>query len=187
VKSLVALVRANPGKYTYGSSGIGSILHLCGEQFKAGTGGLNITHVPYRGSAPMMGDLIAGQIAMAFDATPTALPQAQSGAIRALGAGMAARMRAMPNLPTLQEQGIKGFECYTWNAILAPANTPSPIVAQLNEAMNRALADPAVFKRLQEVGIDPTPDSRPEGGCRIHQVGLAKWTPIIKASGAEVN
>ena len=187
VKSLVTVVKANPGKYTYGSSGLGSILHLCGEQFKASAGGLNIVHVPYRGSAPMMGDLIAGQISMAFDATPTALPQAQSGAIRAIGAGMAARMRSLPDLPTLQEQGLKGFECYTWNAILAPANTPPPIVAQLNEAMNKALADPAVFARLQEAGIDPTPGSTPQQLAEFIKAELAKWAPIIKASGAEVN
>ena len=99
VKSLVALVKDNPGKYTYGSSGLGSILHLCGEQFKALAGGINIVHVPYRGSAPMMSDLVGGQISMAFDATPTAMPQAKSGAIRAIGAGMATRMRAMPELP----------------------------------------------------------------------------------------
>ena len=187
VKSLIALVKANPGKYTYGSSGLGSILHLCGEQFKASAGGLNIVHVPYRGSAPMMGDLIAGQISMAFDATPTALPQAQSGAIRAIGAGMAERMRVLPNLPTLQEQGLKGFECYTWNAILAPADTPPPIVAQLNGAINKALADPVVFARLQEAGIDPTPGSTPEQLAEFIKAELAKWTPIIKASGAEVN
>jgi tripartite-type tricarboxylate transporter receptor subunit TctC len=187
VKSLVALTKANPGKYTYGSSGLGSILHLCGEQFKASAGGLNIVHVPYRGSAPMMGDLIAGQISMAFDATPTALPQAQSGAIRAIGAGMVARMRALPSLPTLQEQGLKGFECYTWNAILAPANTPPPIVAQLNGAINKALADPTVFARLQEAGIDPTPGSTPEQLAEFIKAELAKWAPIIKASGAEVN
>src|SRR5690242_1360686 len=89
VQELIALVRDNPGKYTYGSSGVGSILHLCGEQLKAAAGGLKITHVPYRGSAPMMTDLVGGQITMAFDATPTAMPQAQTGAIRALGAGMA--------------------------------------------------------------------------------------------------
>ena len=106
VKSLVALIKDNPGKFTYGSSGLGSILHLCGEQFKAAAGGINVVHVPYRGSAPMMSDLVGGQISMAFDATPTALPQAQSGAIRAIGAGMATRMRAMPGLPTLQEQGL---------------------------------------------------------------------------------
>jgi tripartite-type tricarboxylate transporter receptor subunit TctC len=187
VKSLVALVKENPGKYTYGSSGMGSILHLCGEQFKAAAGGLNIVHVPYRGSAPMMGDLVAGQISMAFDATPTALPQAQSGAIRAVGAGMAERMRALPDLPTLQEQGLKGFECYTWNAILAPVGTPVPIVAQLNDAINKSLADPVVFKRLQEAGIDPTPGSTPAQAADFIKAELAKWTPIIKASGAEVN
>ena len=187
IKSLVALVKENPGKYTYGSSGMGSILHLCGEQFKAAAGGLNIVHVPYRGSAPMMGDLVAGQISMAFDATPTALPQAQSGAIRAVGAGMAERMRALPDLPTLQEQGLKGFECYTWNAILAPAGTPEPIVAQLNDAINKSLADPAVFKRLQEAGIDPTPGSTPAQAADFIKAELAKWAPIIKASGAEVN
>ena len=135
----------------------------------------------------MMGDLVAGQISMAFDATPTALPQAQSGAIRAVGAGMAERMRALPELPTLQEQGLKGFECYTWNAILAPAGTPSPIVAQLNDAINKSLADPAVFKRLQEAGIDPTPGSTPAQAADFIKAELAKWTPIIKASGAEVN
>jgi tripartite-type tricarboxylate transporter receptor subunit TctC len=187
VKSLVAVIKENPGKFTYGSSGLGSILHLCGEQFKALAGGINIVHVPYRGSAPMMSDLVGGQISMAFDATPTAMPQAQSGAIRAIGAGMATRMRAMPELPTLQEQGLKGFECYTWNAILAPADTPQPIVERLNEAINKALADPAVFKRLQEAGIDPTPGSTPKQAAAFVKAELAKWAPIIKASGAHID
>jgi tripartite-type tricarboxylate transporter receptor subunit TctC len=187
VKSLVALLKANPGKYTYGSSGIGSILHLCGEQFKTLAGGLNVVHVPYRGSAPMMNDLIGGQISMAFDATPTALPQALSGAIRALGAGMAERMRALPTLATLQEQGLKGFECYTWNAILAPANTPQPFIARLNRAMNQALDDPQVFKRLQEVGVDPTPGSTPQDAVKFVKAELAKWAPIIRASGEQLD
>ena len=187
VKSLVAVIKENPGKFTYGSSGLGSILHLCGEQFKALAGGVNIVHVPYRGSAPMMSDLVGGQISMAFDATPTAMPQAQSGAIRAIGAGMATRMRAMPELPTLQEQGLKGFECYTWNAILAPADTPQPIVERLNGAINKALDDPAVFKRLQEAGIDPTPGSTPKQAAAFIKAELAKWAPIIKASGAHID
>ena len=142
VKSLIALIKANPGKYNYGSSGVGSILHLCGEEFKAMAGGLDITHVPYKGSAPMDTDLLGGQISMAFDATPTALPLAQSGKLRALGAGMLKRLAAMPDLPTLDEQGLKGYECYTWNSILAPAGTPQPIVDKLNAAANKALADP---------------------------------------------
>ena len=187
VKSLVTLIGQNPGKYTYGSSGVGSILHLCGEQFKAKAGGLHMQHVPYRGSAPMMSDLVGGQISMAFDATPSAVPQVQSGAIRAIGAGMAERMRQMPELSTLQEQGLKGYECYTWNAILAPAGTPAPIVERLAEAITRALDEPAVIKRLQEVGIDPTPGRTPAKTADFIKAELAKWAPIIQASGAVVN
>lgn len=187
VQGLVALMRSSPGKLSYGSSGLGSILHLCGEQFKTSAGGLDATHVPYKGSAPMISDLVGGQIALAFDALPTVLPQLQAGKIRALGAGMATRARALPDLPTLQEQGIAGFECYTWNAILAPARTPSPIVAQLSDAISKSLADPSVIKRLQDVGVDPTPGSTPEKLAEFIRLELAKWAPIIKASGAKLD
>jgi len=187
VKELVALVKANPGKYSYGSSGMGSILHLCGEQFKTAAGGLRMVHVPYRGSAPMMADLVGGQIAIAFDALPTVLPQVQGGKIRAIGGGMATRARAMPDLPTLQEQGVPGFECYTWNAILAPAQTPAPIVTRLSDAIRQALADPVILKRLQDAGVDPTPDSTPEKLAEFIRSELAKWAPVIKASGAHVD
>jgi tripartite-type tricarboxylate transporter receptor subunit TctC len=187
VKSLVDLVKANPDKYTYGSSGVGSILHLCGEQFKTLAGGLKITHIPYRGSSQLMKDLISGQISMAFDATPSAGPQVAAGAIRALGGGMAQRMRTLPDLPTLQEQGMKGFECYTWNAILAPAGTPQPIVERLGAAVQKAMGDPAVFKRLQEVGVDPTPGRGPKETADFIKAELAKWAPIIQASGAQVD
>ncbi len=135
----------------------------------------------------MMGDLVSGQISVAFDATPTALPQAQSGAIRALGAGMAERMRVLPDLPTLQEQGLKGFECYTWNAILAPAGTPGAIVAKLAGAIKTALDDPSVFRRLQEAGVDPTLGRGPKETAEFIKAELAKWAPIIKMSGAVVN
>jgi tripartite-type tricarboxylate transporter receptor subunit TctC len=187
VRELIALLKANPGKYSYGSSGMGSILHLCGEQFKTAAGGLHAVHVPYRGSAPMMADLVGGQIALAFDALPTVLPQVQAGKIRAIGGGMARRARAMPDLPTLQEQGVSGFECYTWNAILAPAKTPAPIVTRLSEAINKALADPIILKRLQDVGVDPTPDGTPQKLAEFIKAELAKWAPIIKASGAHVD
>ena len=186
VKTLVALIKANPGKYNYGSSGLGSILHLCGEEFKSLAGGLDITHVPYKGSAPMDTDLMGGQITMAFDATPTALPLAKSGKLRALGAGMAKRLAAMPDLPTLQEQGLPRFECYTWNALLAPARTPKPIVDKLNAAINKALADSAVSTALEKAGIDPTPGSTPETTAEFVKTELAKWSPIIKASGAQI-
>jgi tripartite-type tricarboxylate transporter receptor subunit TctC len=187
VRSLITLIKANPGKYNYGSSGLGSILHLCGEEFKSLAGGLDITHVPYKGSAPMDTDLMGGQIAMAFDATPTAMPLAKSGKLRALGAGMAKRVAAMPDLPTLQEQGLPGFECYTWNVFLAPTGTPKSIIDKLNAAINKSLADPAVSSALEKAGIDPTPGSTPETTGEFVRAELAKWAPIIKASGAQID
>jgi len=187
VKSLIALLKANPGKYTYGSSGLGSILHLCGEEFKSKAGGLDVVHVPYKGSAPMDTDLMGGQIAWAFDATPTAMPLAKSGKLRALGAGMAQRLAAMPDLPTLQEQGLPGYECYTWNVFLAPAGTPQPAINKLNGAVNKALADPAVSSALEKAGIDPTPGSTPQSTAEFVKAELAKWAPIIKASGAHID
>ena len=187
VKGLVALLKASPGKYSYGSSGMGSILHLCGEQFKTMAGGLDLEHVPYKGSGPMMNDLVAGQIPIAFDGMPTALPQIQAGAIKPLGGGMTKRARAMPDLPTLDEQGFKGFDCYTWNIIFAPAKTPEAIVAQLSAAVQKSLEDDTVIKRLQEIGVDPTPGSTPAMATAFVKQELAKWAPIIKASGAELD
>jgi tripartite-type tricarboxylate transporter receptor subunit TctC len=124
---------------------------------------------------------------MAFDAMPTALPQVQTGKIRALGAGVAKRARALPDLPTLQEQGVPGFECYTWNIIVAPAGTPASIIATLNAAINKSLQDPTVLGRLQDNGVDPTPNVTPQQASDFIKAELAKWAPIIKASGAEVN
>jgi tripartite-type tricarboxylate transporter receptor subunit TctC len=186
-KSLVALIKDNPGKYTFGSSGVGSILHLCGEEFRSMAGNLSMTHVPYRGSAPMDVDWVAGQISMAFDATPTALPLAKSGKIRPIAAGMKQRIKDLPDLPTLDELGLKGFECYTWNVILAPAGTPKPVIAKLNKAINQALEDPKVINALSVAGIDPTPGSTPDQAADFVKTELAKWAPIIAASGAHID
>src|SRR5262245_44815105 len=124
---------------------------------------------------------------MAFDAMPTALPQVRSGAIRAIAAGVAKRVPAVPDLPTLQEQGLPGFECYTWNVIVAPADTPAAIITTLNEAINKSMTDPGVLGRLQDNGVDPTPNVTPQQAGDFIKAELAKWAPIIKASGAEVN
>jgi tripartite-type tricarboxylate transporter receptor subunit TctC len=134
----------------------------------------------------MMTDLVGGQISMAFDATPTAMPQALAGAIHPLGAGMAQRIRLMPDLPTLQEQGVKGFECYTWNAILAPAGTPQPVIDKLAAGILKSLEDPAVLNALQKSGVEPTPGRGPKETADFIKAELAKWAPIIKASGAQV-
>lgn len=187
LKSLLALLKANPGKYSYGSSGLGSILHLCGESFKTMAGGLDITHVPYRGSGPMMTDLSAGQIQMAFDGMPTVLPQLQAGTVRGIGMGTTSRASVLPDLPTMDELGMKGFECYFWVTVLAPAKTPEPIITKLAGVLNQTLADPAIIKRLQELGFEPTPGTSPVKLATFMRAELAKWAPIVKASGAQLD
>lgn len=184
VTSLVALIRANPGKYSYGSGGIGSILHLCGEQFKTKAGGLDIVHVPYRGSAPMINDLSSGQLPMAFDVLATILPQIQAGAVRALANGGATRAAQMPDLPTVAEQGVAGFECYSWGVIFAPAKTPAPIVATLHQALVTSMGDPTVVKRLQETGMEVLlPPRSLDQAAAFVKAEVAKWAVIVKATG----
>lgn len=185
VKSLVALIKANPGKYSYGSSGVGSILHLCGEEFKADAGGLDIVHVPYKGSAPMDTDLLGGQISMAFDATPTAMPLALAGKVRALGAGMATRIPSMPNLPTLQEQGIKDFECYTWNAIIAPAGTPKPIVDKLANAIGKILAEPEMKAKYAKLGLPVLAEGPAAFAARIKRE-VPMYKEVIDKAGLQI-
>lgn len=187
LKSLIALVKANPGKYSYGSSGLGSILHLCGESFKSMAGGLDMTHVPYRGSGPMMNDLSAGQIPLAFDGMPTVLPQVQAGTIRAIAMGTPARAAAMPDLPTLDELGMKGYQCYFWVTLFAPAKTPRPMIDRLVEALNKTLDDPTIATRLRELGFDATPNTSPEKLAEFLRKEIATWAPIIKASGAQID
>ena len=186
VTSLVALIKANPGKYSYGSSGLGSILQLCGEHFRLLNGGLDYVHVPYRGSAPMMNDLVAGQIPIAFDGTPSAMPHVEAKALRVLATGMQKRARQLPDVPTLAELGYPSFDCYTWNAVFAPPNTPAPIVKKLNEAIQRLVDDPATFKRLQDLGSDPTPKQTPEMLDALVKSELAKWGPVAKAIGVQL-
>jgi tripartite-type tricarboxylate transporter receptor subunit TctC len=187
LKSLIALLKANPGKYSYGSSGMGSILHLCGESFKSMVGGLEIEHVPYRGSGPMMIDLSAGQIPMAFDGMPTVLPQVQAGTIRAIAMGTKERASAMPDLPTLDELGVKGFQCHFWTTFFAPANTPRPIIMTLVDALNRTLDDPTIARRMRELGFETTPNTSPEKLAAFLKSEIAFWAPVIKASGASLD
>lgn len=187
LKGLLDLLKTNPGKYSYGSSGMGSILHLCGESLKMIAGGLDVIHVPYRGSGPMMIDLSAGQIPMAFDGTPTVLPQLQAGTIRALAMGTSQRAKSLPDLPTLDELGLKGFECYFWVTFFAPAKTPKPIVTLLSDTLNKALEDKTVATRLEDLGFEPTPGTSPEKLAAFLKAELAKWAPVIKASDAQLD
>ena len=180
----MALLKANPGKYSYGSSGLGSILHLCGESFKMMNGGLDVAHVPYRGSGPMMNDLSAGQIPMAFDGMPTVLPQVQAGTIRAIGMGTTTRARAMPDLPTLEEQGMKGFECYFWVTFFAPAKTPKPIITKLYSEVTQILRLGEVKERLSTIDLKPV-GSTPEEFATIIKQEVPKWAKVLRESGVK--
>ncbi len=184
VQSLIALIRANPGKYSYGSGGVGSILHLCGEQFRVLAGNLDMVHVPYRGSAPMINDLASGQLPIAFDVLPTIWPQIQAGAVRALANGGATRTAQLANIPTVAEQGIAGFQCYSWGVLFAPAKTPTPIVQALHQALVKALDDPSVIKRLQDTGMEVfLPPRNLEQSAAFLREEVAKWAAIVKATG----
>lgn len=186
LKGLIDLVKANPGKYTYGSAGIGSMPHLCGEMFKAQAGGLDIAHIPYRGAGPVMIDLSAGQISMSFPTPGTALPQIQAGTIRPIAAGPRTREPALPNLPTLDEQGLKGFECYNWFGIFAPAKIPAPIAAKLSDAVQAAVTDKNVAARLLELGLVPTPGVTGAQLGETVKTERAKWAPVVKALGTQL-
>ena len=187
LKSLLAVIKANPGKYNYGSSGVGSNLHLCTEWFKKLAGGIDLAHVPYRGAGPMMNDLLAGGVFLALDTVATSTTHMQAGNLRAIGSAMDYRLRALPDLPTLQEQGMPKFECYTWNALFAPAKTPPPIVNILNAALNKALDDPATKKRFEEMGFDPANGTTPAKQEAFVRAELEKWTPIIADTGVQLD
>ncbi|MGE0222871.1 MAG: Bug family tripartite tricarboxylate transporter substrate binding protein [Acetobacteraceae bacterium] len=186
VAELVALVKNEPGKYNYGSPGLGSMGQLCNEAFKTQAGGLDLAHIPYRGGGQMMNDLVGGQISMVFEGTPTSLPQIQAGTIRQLAAGSTTRTSSLPDLPTMQEQGFKGFECSAWFGLLAPARTPAPIIAQLTAALNAALADNGVDARLQDIGVAPSPNTSAQAMAEFLKADLEKWAPIIKSAGIQL-
>ena len=175
---LLALARAQPGRLNYGSYGAGSSNHLASELFRALTG-VDIVHVPYKGGAPALADLLAGQVQMMFDVFTTSGPQLRSGKLRLLGVGAARRSTLAPDAPTLAEAGVSGFEAGTFFGLFAPAATPRQLVARLNEEANRALLAPDLRERLAAAGAEP-------GGGSPEQLGqavateVAKWTRLVR-------
>jgi len=167
IKELVALTKANPEKYDYASVGPGSAHHLIGEMFKIKTGA-NLTHIPYRGSAPAVVDLLGGQVSVMFDTIPSALPHIRDGKIKALAVTTAKRSSVLPNVPTLIESGI-AIDVGTWNGLMAPAGTDQAIIDKLNRAIVIVLNDPEMRKQLQALGIEPMPSSPTELKARINK------------------
>jgi tripartite-type tricarboxylate transporter receptor subunit TctC len=180
----IELLKKNPGKYDFASSGAGAPLHLAAELFKSMTG-TQIQHVPYKGSTPALTDLIAGRVALFFDAVPPALPHIQAGTVRPLGVGTKTRAQMLPNVPTMAEAGLPGFEAYTWGAFFAPAKTPRAIVERLSAVTRDALASPDVKKRLTELGYDIVASS-PEQLDRHVETELKKWGDVIRQAGVKV-
>ncbi|MDB5749528.1 MAG: hypothetical protein JWP72_4376 [Massilia sp.] len=182
VKEMIAYAKANPGKVTFGSSGNGSSIHLSGELFKQ-MAGVDMQHVAYRGSAPALTDLLGGQIAVMFDNMPSAISHVKGGKLRALAVTTPKRSPALPNVPTIAEAGVPGYEATSWFGLLAPARTPAPVVARLNASILKALADPEVKKKMAEQGAEPHGE-KPEQFAQFIQGETAKWGKIVKQSGA---
>ncbi|WP_342128724.1 Bug family tripartite tricarboxylate transporter substrate binding protein [Hydrogenophaga sp. OTU3427] len=183
MKELIALAKAQPGKLSFASSGSGASSHLAGVLFnmRAGT---EITHIPYKGTGPALNDLLGGQVQMAFTDVLTALPHIQAGKLRVLGVTSAQRSRALPDVPTLVEQGLKDFDASVFFGIVVPAGTPQAVVSQLNAAFAQVIQQPEVRDRLAKQGLEPPPQYTPaQLAVTMRQEGN-KWRDVIKASGA---
>ena len=182
VQELIALAKAKPGTLNFGSSGIGSTNHLAGELLKSMTG-IDIVHVPYKGAAPAMNDLIAGHIPLMFDNMPAVLPQVKAGAVRAIAVAGARRAAALPDVPTVAESGVPGFEAFSWFGSVAAAKTPAPVLEKLESDIAAILATPDMKTRLADLGAEPGSVTGAAFG-QFLAADRAKWTKIIQISGA---
>jgi tripartite-type tricarboxylate transporter receptor subunit TctC len=183
VKELVAYAKANPGKLMNASSSNGSPGHVGGELFKYMTG-TDILHIPYKGGAQAINDLIAGHVHLMFESLNSISSTAKGGKVRALGVSGPRRSPAFPELPTIAEAGVPGYDAGTWSGVIAPAGVPRPIVDKLNAAINRAIATPAFKERFGKIGDEPAGGSPEEFAATIAK-DSAKWADVVKRSGAK--
>jgi tripartite-type tricarboxylate transporter receptor subunit TctC len=185
VGELIAYIKAHPGEINYGSAGSGSTEHLAGELFGMMIGG-KISHVPYKGGAPMMTDLMGGQIQMSIETSPSAHPQVVAGKVRALAVTTMEKSAAYPGIPTLNESGVKGYDFITWFALMAPRGTPATIESRLTKELGIVLNDPGIIKNFDEQGVTP-------GGIKPAQMPAfiksetQKWAKVVQESGARVD
>jgi len=185
VKGLIALAKARPGKLAYGSNGNGTVQHLIGTQFSA-LAGVELLHVPYKGSAPLTTDLLGEQIDMSFDTLTPVVQHIKGGKLRALAVTTARRSSTLPDVPTLAEAGLKDFDQGTWFGILAPAATPKEIVARLNAEMVAIIHSPEFRKRMQEIGAEPVGDSPEQMAMQI-QNDTAKYAKLVKDAKVSID
>jgi tripartite-type tricarboxylate transporter receptor subunit TctC len=181
VPELVAYMKSNPGKYTYASGGVGATAHLCGELLKQ-VSGVDIQHVPYKGNAPALNDLLGGHVTLMFDIVSTGLPQVKAGNLKALAVTSAKRSKDAPEIPTMLEQGFKDFDVVGWYMLLAPAHLPKDILARLNSEANKALKTPAVHDKLSALGFE-TVGGSPEQADAFLRSEMTKWADVVAKAG----
>ena len=184
IHELIELAKAKPNQLTFGSSGVGTSLHMSGELFKE-MAGINIRHIPYKGRAQSLPDLVSGRISMLFDNLSSSLPLIKAGEVQALGVTTLKRSPAAPEIPTLAEQGLPGFEAVSWFSLMAPANLPPAIQKRLNQLTKEALENPDVKKRLLTGGLEPNPGS-PKDLSKLITAESRKWSRVVQQSGATV-
>ena len=183
LKDFIALGKKE-GKMTFASSGSGTSIHVSGELFKTMTG-IDMTHIPYKGRASAIPDLLGGRVTMMFDNMPSSLPLVKEGKLRALGVTSAKRSAAAPDIPTIAEQGLPGFEAVSWFALFGPANMPKPVADKLSAEVGKILKSPDISKKLLEIGLEPAPGT-PAELAAYQQREIAKWAKVVKDSGATV-
>lgn len=180
--SFIAVLKASPGKYEFASSGQGTTLHIAAEHFVAAAG-VKVVHVPYKGEAPAMTDLVGGRVAFMVGQASSAVPFVRSGKLLGLGVTTPRRLASIPEVPTLSEAGLSGFGAYGWNVVFAPRGTPRPIVERLNREINTVIASPAVQKSFAELGLDVLDPTTPEAAAAFVAAETGKWAPVIRAAG----
>ena len=185
VKELIALAKSRPGQLAYASTGAGQSTHLSAELLKT-SAGINLIHVPYKGSAPALTDIVAGQVSVMFDNLPSVLPFIKSGRLKPLAVSSAARSRALPEIPTVAESGVPGFDVTVWFAVLAPAATPRDIVNRLNTEVVKAINTSDMRQRLAQQGADPIGNT-PEEFSAVIKRDLAKWAKVVKDANIKLD
>lgn len=185
VKDIIAQAKATPGDMTFASSGNGTAPHLAGEAFNVATG-LKLTHIPYKGSAPALTDVIAGHVTLMFDPLPSSTPYLQGGSLRPLAVTTAKRIAALPNVPTMAESGLPGYEISTWYGVWAPAGTPKDIVNKVSSEIAKLIREPEIAKRIADLGSIPV-GSTPAEFEAFNRSEQIKFAKIVKQSGAKVD
>lgn len=185
LKELIALLKSNPKRYDYGSSGNGTTLHVAAELFRS-MANVEVVHVPYRGAAPAMTDLVGGRIAFVFDQVSTAAPFIQGGQLRGIAVTTRKRSAILPDVPTMAEAGLPGYEAYTWNVVLVPRGTPPAIIERLNKELGVVMKDANLRKRYAELGAEASDHLSPAESARFVVAETEKWTAIAKSAGISI-